>query len=860
MLNSVLSRSGVALTVGLAMAAGSAVAVLAQTPPPAGPRPRGTPGSGGTSAQMWTDMSQPTLLQTQSLGDGDRVRVTWNDTTTGELRFRIFRERQVGRKWTNLTVMHTDANATEYVDSPGPGVFRYRVAAVRLTRENPFTQWSTVTVNPFTPPPPPPAPGNVSASHSGQRRVVVTWVDNSQDETGFEVFRDPPFAAGSVMVNPNVTMYVDSAGAGTFSYRVRARGPFQPSPLVASLAVTVQDNSPLPPDGLAVAALDAETAQVSWSDNADNEAGYDVERQTLFGQVWGRGVTLARTAPNTTVVSDQPGPGRHRYRVRAANGAGASDETSWAEVSIETGWTQFAASADSRVVYVSSSTGNDANDGLSESRPVRTLGRGYALLRNRMPDWMLLRRGDTWTNEVLGPTLTVGSPVWEKSGRSAAEPMLVGAYGSSTQRPVIQTGPSDGIFMMGGDDTRDHFAIVGIEFYAQTRDPASPSFISGSGGTTTGRAGIRRYKDGVNFLIEDCAFRFLGNGINFDSGGANGMQDMRVRRCVIVDSYGVGFHSQGIWANRVDGLLIEENVLDHCGWNPSITGAGATIYNHNAYIMADSNRNVVLRRNISARASATGLQCRPGGIVTENLLLRNPTSISMGHAQVTWPAFRPSGEITNNVLLEGADIANSSRGRGMNLERVGAVRVANNVIAHLGNAVAGPSSVAAIRTDLEHEDLIIENNVIYAWDLAGAGTAMSFNGSLGRRLTIRANQVQQVDGGLLGVVINPTTSEYTFAGNRWHSGSPAAQWFRIGSTQINFGTWTGSTGEAGAVTEQITYPDPNRTVSSYMQSMNMTASLEAFLAEARRQSKANWRPQFTAAPVIGYVREGFGLQ
>src|SRR5690242_10776982 len=46
------------------------------------------------------------------------------------------------------------------------------------------------------------------------------------------------------------------------------------------------------------------------------------------------------------------------------------------------GWTVFTPSTDSRMIYVSSSTGNDANSGSSASAPVKTLAKGVSLLRN----------------------------------------------------------------------------------------------------------------------------------------------------------------------------------------------------------------------------------------------------------------------------------------------------------------------------------------------------------------------------------------------------------------------------------------------------------------------------------------------
>src|SRR5690606_6289182 len=60
------------------------------------------------------------------------------------------------------------------------------------------------------------------------------------------------------------------------------------------------------------------------------------------------------------------------------------------------GWAELAPTVDSRSVYVSSSGGDDRNDGLSPESPKRTIRAGYGLLRDGPPDWLLLRSGDTW--------------------------------------------------------------------------------------------------------------------------------------------------------------------------------------------------------------------------------------------------------------------------------------------------------------------------------------------------------------------------------------------------------------------------------------------------------------------------------
>src|SRR5207253_3107090 len=117
------------------------------------------------------------------------------------------------------------------------------------------------------------------------------------------------------------------------------------------------------------------------------------------------------------------------------------------------GWTVIRPSTDTRIVYVSSSLGNDANDGLSQATPVKTLAKGGSLLRDGFPDWLLLKKGDTW----------IGEAIWNNiSGRSTNEPMLYSSYGSGA-RPLIKTAADQHAITITAKG--NYTAFIGIEFY-----------------------------------------------------------------------------------------------------------------------------------------------------------------------------------------------------------------------------------------------------------------------------------------------------------------------------------------------------------------------------------------------------------
>ena len=66
------------------------------------------------------------------------------------------------------------------------------------------------------------------------------------------------------------------------------------------------------------------------------------------------------------------------------------------------GFTTFIPDGTSRVIHVSS-TGNDANDGLTEGKPVKTIAHGSSLTRAGEYDFLLFKRGDVWRDQRLSP-------------------------------------------------------------------------------------------------------------------------------------------------------------------------------------------------------------------------------------------------------------------------------------------------------------------------------------------------------------------------------------------------------------------------------------------------------------------------
>lgn len=465
------------------------------------------------------------------------------------------------------------------------------------------------------------------------------------------------------------------------------------------------------------------------------------------------------------------------------------------------GWTVLAPSADSRLIHVSSSSGSDANSGLSASEPLETLAAGVAKLRDGYPDHLLLKRGDTWVDQSLGD--------FRRSGRSADEPLVIGAYGPlSADRPYVQTGGDNFITVWNG--SRSHIAIVGIRMRGHRWDGTQSERCSG-----IHWIGV----PGENVLIEDCLIENYSGGMGFTAPSGQVLRNVIVRRCVVADVFAISGrsysngndHSQGIYASNVTGMLVEESVFDRCGWNPSVVGAQRTIYNHDLYLQYNC-RELVVRGNIHSRGASDVIQCRPGGTIEDNLIVRCPIGGWTGIAHRGAPM--PS-RIRHNVVLEGNDISDSlPRGSGLMMKRSPDGEIAHNIV----STEISDWSHYAIKLTMAQESgypvsldrpTRMHDNIVWRWGTGGSGSGSGYKLS-----DIAAGELERSNNQEDGTVL-----------------------------------------ETGAT---VSYPDPDRDLADYQASLGESASFAAFIVEARRQRRGYWRRAYTAIAVGDYVRAGFG--
>ncbi len=541
------------------------------------------------------------------------------------------------------------------------------------------------------------------------------------------------------------------------------------------------------------------------------------------------------------------------------------------------GFTQFTPSANTRIIYVSSSLGNDAWDGLSQSQPKQTIQAGLAEARIGYPDWVLLKAGDVWNI-----TSTIGIYA---GGVSMAEPFRLGRYGSGP-RPKISPGfgshgfPVGGLHFWGGGvgSNRRYVAVNGLEI--------TSAVWNGANGDPTGLiasdpAAIAAI-DVSHMLIEDVACHNFVTGLvfqAFEQANSMTLENFKLRRSHFYNNYKVGPASRaaGAYIAHTNGLLIEENYFDQNRYNFAV-GSFSTVFQRNLYIQ-DNNRNVRQIANVHSR-SGSEIQQRSGGVAHNNLFLSNMGyGLMFARGLDGLPASILPEAIRYNVTIDSQNLMvypNPTATPPVTYEPRGvAIGLGSNDTLVYSNIIKDRTTIAessfmtGIEVKLNASRNLLYNNIIYNWwhPTAPQSKAIWLQDGAQNNILLN-NELQMPNGGMLiqrGSIPGGAFPSAVFQGNRYHSALSTP--FGIPSLPaglINFGAWLAHSGEQGAQNAPIPYPAPGRnsaTYMSYLASLGIVTqphTLEGLLLEMKQQRQGYWRPELTASAFNNYIRAGFG--
>ncbi len=538
------------------------------------------------------------------------------------------------------------------------------------------------------------------------------------------------------------------------------------------------------------------------------------------------------------------------------------------------GWSILKPSADSRLIYVSTGGQDEtartyapssAEVGADPFRPAgnilpyATIDAALAQTRSGSPDWILLRRGDTWTRTA---------DLAMKAGRSATERAVLGSYGSDDARPVVK---HHGLNL----GRASYSAIVGLQFTASQRNPGSEDFVGFAAvGDLSGFDALGGYNNTVvgGLLIEDCWFDwFAGNVLQSPEGGGGPvLTDVIVRRNLITNNYSTDAHAQGLYSDRAS-IWLEGNVFDHNGWyqqglNNDQAEGKATMFNHNTYF--GEARDTVFWKNLFLRASSIGSKFTSNTsagvnvvnswnlVVHDNLYVEGEVGISLGgnDDQDNGPRWR-NIRVTDNVMMHigRAQPTRRTLGWGLDVQDWDTGVVSGNVFTAWGDSSTLLNNYA-IHAVGDTNDVSFTGNVVHGIP-SGAALVQFLDGPLQKRVRFSGNDVSTDYAGVL--LAYSLDGNGGFGDNHFYSARSPAQWFSVNGAGGGLDQYRAASGDTTSVAGERSYLAPDRTIETYLASQGWATDLDSFVAMLCQQSRAHWVPALGASAIDDYVRAGF---
>ncbi|MBA3405301.1 MAG: fibronectin type III domain-containing protein [Gemmatimonadaceae bacterium] len=154
-----------------------------------------------------------------------------------------------------------------------------------------------------------PAPGSATVSASSDTQITVGWIDNSTNESSFEIHRSTSGEAGTFSLRAtsaaNTTRHTDQGLELTspYCYKVRAVRVVgkKPTTYSAFSNPVCATTTPAAPSNFAAVAAPFSYINLSWQDNSTSETGFQIVR-TRSGAA--NDIIIITTAANTTTYAD----------------------------------------------------------------------------------------------------------------------------------------------------------------------------------------------------------------------------------------------------------------------------------------------------------------------------------------------------------------------------------------------------------------------------------------------------------------------------------------------------------------------------------------------------------------------------
>ncbi len=485
---------------------------------------------------------------------------------------------------------------------------------------------------------------------------------------------------------------------------------------------------------------------------------------------------------------------------------------------IKNGWTAFKKSSDTSVFYVSGTDGSDSYDGTSPTHtsgnqgPKKTIAAGVALLRNNHADWLLLKRGDVFTDQELSVS---------KSGSSSSAPLLISSYGpvagNETDRPLLTyKSLTAGKYSSISIGKVQHVAIAHIAATLPVPNQDTPGLdIEGAN----------------DVLVEGCRFDGGNGGIIVDGAESNTSGDLRLRRNVVYEPDGHGFFVYGTTT-----LLSEENIIYH---PRTVTTSDGD--RHGMYLARGGNSNLTVRGNLVYMSLSEnlgdGIMMRPGGVAEGNVVVgAGWTGVHMGECCDGGSPVGTNGPVVmdGNLVLDTPG-ANAGLGYDPQYTLPGAQAI-NNIV--MRTWVQG--SYIGLSIEAGGDSSVLANNTFVdapADFTAGSGISWQNNVMFGSR------------GGIPLVFTDQLAKSKNFQA-RNNLFYPWA----TGDSTVSFSEWKSSTGETGS-SSAFSLVNASCSLATYNDTLGGAKDTPTFFqTAATHHGKFDYDPNYASASAVNYIR------
>lgn len=262
------------------------------------------------------------------------VEVSWNDNSDNENLFELQRSLQFIGGYTTIHNANANPNTGRitYIDEDnGNGLlpktrYFYRVRAVGNFGNSAFTPRDSVTTLSGASV----APTNLEATTKSNTEISLTWVDNSNNEDGFYLYRateDTDFALIAT-INADITEYQDTGlqNNTVYFYLITTFKGLAESDF-SNLATATTAPVPIAPNSLVATAIAKDKIVLNWQDNSSDETLFLIEMASVFSDDIFQYLDIVATNQTSFTVNNLVANQVYRFRVAAVNLDGLSPYT-----------------------------------------------------------------------------------------------------------------------------------------------------------------------------------------------------------------------------------------------------------------------------------------------------------------------------------------------------------------------------------------------------------------------------------------------------------------------------------------------------------------------------------------------------